>query len=426
MKIYCSGIGGIGLSAYAALQKEEGHTVSGSDRSDSTLLDALRMQGITVFLSQDGSGLEKDTDLFVYSEAIPEDAPERVKAHKLGIKSVSYFQALGEYLTERKLHVVAVCGTHGKSSTTAMLAKICSDAGKDPTVVVGTKAVDLGGKNWRKGKSDLAVIEACEYRGSFLYLLPSLAILTTADGDHFDAFVDKKAYEDVFVQFFKKLSPDGKVITHGKDPLTANLVSQAGKTLIDADALELPNLQNVPGLHMRQNAALAIRAAAELGIPEADARKSLLEFGGTWRRMEYKGMLKDDIPLIDDYAHHPAEIRATLAAMQEQYPGKRLVCVFQPHLWSRTAELYSEFVTAFKGAGFVLLTDVYKAREEQEGIVEMPKFAEQIQKESAVECLYSGTLQDTEKLLLEHLQSNDVAIVMGAGSIANLAEKLVS
>jgi len=426
MKIYCSGIGGIGLSAYAALQKQEGHTVSGSDRSDSALLDALRMQEIMIFLNQDGSGLTEDIDLFVYSEAISEDAPERVKARKLAIKSISYFQALGEYLTEKNLRVVAVCGTHGKSSTTAMLSKICIDAGKDPTVVVGTKAVDLDGKNWRKGSSDLAIIEACEYRGSFLHLPPSSIVLTTADGDHFDAFANRKAYEEVFVQFFQKLPQNGTVITHGKDPLTAGLVAQSGKTLIDADTVDLPELKNVPGLHMRQNAALALRAAVELGISESEARKSLVEFGGTWRRMEYRGMLNGTIPLIDDYAHHPAEIRATLSAMKEQYAGRRLLCVFQPHLWSRTAELYHEFVLAFKGAGLVMLTDVYKARAEQEGVVDMSTFAQEIAQKSDVECIYSGSLSETEKVLMTHLESNDVVIVMGAGTIADLADKLVS
>src|SRR3989344_2888210 len=179
MKIYCSGIGGIGLSAYAALQRTNGHDVLGSDRSDSALLDDLRSQGITVILKQDGSGVPADVDLFVYSEAIPEDAPERARARDLGIPERSYPEAVSELTKDHRL--IAVCGTHGKSSTTAMITRLLLETGHDPTVIIGTKCKELNGRNWRRGKSDLFVLEACEYRRSFLNYSPDILLLTNCE-----------------------------------------------------------------------------------------------------------------------------------------------------------------------------------------------------------------------------------------------------
>ncbi|MDD5469613.1 MAG: Mur ligase domain-containing protein, partial [Candidatus Peribacteraceae bacterium] len=206
MKIYCSGIGGIGLSAYAFLQQKNGHTLLGSDRVESTMTAALSGEGIAVSCEQDGSHIPEDCDLFVYSEAIPQDAPERRKAAELGIRQCSYFQALGEL--SRDSRVIAVCGTHGKSSTTAMAAKVLMDAGQDPTVVVGTTSPDLGGQNWRKGGSDLFLLEACEYRRSFHHLSPDIILMTNADGDHFDAFASVEEYQQAFVDFLRLL-PEG-------------------------------------------------------------------------------------------------------------------------------------------------------------------------------------------------------------------------
>jgi UDP-N-acetylmuramate--alanine ligase len=183
---YCSGIGGIGLSAYAAHQLQRGNQVWGSDRSDSVIVQDLRALGADISLNQDGSHVPSDCDLFVYSEAVPADSPERIRARDFGIPMQSYFHALGELTQDSFL--IAVCGTHGKSSTTAMVSKLLIDAGKDPSVVVGTRMKELEGRNWRKGGSDIFVVEACEYRKSFHYLSPDIVLMTNVDGDHFDAF----------------------------------------------------------------------------------------------------------------------------------------------------------------------------------------------------------------------------------------------
>ncbi len=424
MNIFCSGIGGIGLSAYAALQAHRGHTVSGSDRADSALLEDLRSQGISIHLSQDGSAVTRDIELFVFSEAIPVDAPERKKAAELGIRSISYFQALGELVKDYK--VIAVCGTHGKSSTTAMAAKMLIDAGKDPTVVVGTKMRELGGRNWRKGESDLFVVEACEYRRSFHFIQPDIALMTTVDGDHFDAFSSLEEYREAFVEFLKQLPSDGPVITHGEDADCKTVASKTGRTMIDADQYPFVQL-GTPGEHMRQNARLVLALAKLLEIDETVAVKSLSTFSGTWRRMEVKGDTLEGVTVVDDYGHHPLEIRATLSAMREAYGDRRIVCVFQPHTHDRTQKLYEEFTNAFFDADVVIIPNIYVARSDIEtGTVDVDNFVADIAEHSGVDAINGLSLSETEEMLTQDiLQPDDVVITMGAGDITTLSDRLL-
>jgi len=426
MKIYCSGIGGIGLSAYAALQKSCGHEILGSDRSESELLNDLRSQDISVALNQDGTFLPEDLDLFVYSEAIPRDAPERLRAEELGVKSISYFQALGEF--SRDYTVLAVCGTHGKSSTTAMAARVLIDSGIDPTIVVGTKLVELNGRNWRKGESDFFLLEACEYRRSFLNLSPNVVLLTNADGDHFDAFDSIEDYQKAFVDFLDLVPMDGAIYTHLSDPDCAKIASEVTRTPVhDVDIFPLPNL-SVPGDHMRQNGQLVLGLAEHLGIEQESALISLKQYNGCWRRMELVGTTAADIPVIDDYAHHPREVQATIAAAREAHTGKRLVCVFQPHMHDRTIKLYKEFLQCFRGADLLLLTDVYDARSDVEtDRVDMEKFVQDIRENSGVDARYSGDLSQTKSLLAnEVLQKGDILLCMGAGDITSMARSFVA
>ncbi|MBI5156102.1 UDP-N-acetylmuramate--L-alanine ligase [Candidatus Peregrinibacteria bacterium] len=424
MNIFCSGIGGIGLSAYASLQKAAGYTVAGSDRSDSALLQSLREQGIEISLKQDGSALPDACDLLVYSEAIPADAPERKRARELGIRSISYFQGLGEI--SKDFFVVAVCGTHGKSSTTAMAARVLIEAGKDPSVVVGTKVRELDGKNFRKGKSDLFLLEACEYRKSFHSLSPDIVLMTNVDGDHFDAFKDMQEYHKAFSDFLSILPPDGVVITHGQDPDAKRIAMGSGRKFVDADAFPLPKL-STPGEHMRQNARLVLALAEVLKIPQKKAEDSLSGFAGTWRRMEVKGE-RDGITIVDDYAHHPKEIRATLAAMREAYPERRIVCVFQPHTHDRTLKLYDDFLVSFKDADVLIVPDVYDARHDIEtATVDLPRFVKDIATGSDVKAIEGHTLSETEKMLWGAiLKSGDVLVCMGAGDITQLAGRMMS
>lgn len=424
MKIFCSGIGGIGLSAYAGHMKLQGHVVFGSDRSGSPLIDDLISQGIVVSFHQDGSALPDNLDLLVYSEAIPEAAPERTIAASRGVRQISYFHALGEMTAGTQL--ICVSGTHGKSSTTGMAAKMLMDAGKDPSVVIGTKMRELDGRNWRAGKSNVWVVEACEYRRSFLFLQPKIILLTNADGDHFDAFKDLKDYESAFIDYLDLLPPDGVLITHGLDPQLVGIAKRAKRPFIDADKIPLPVI-GVPGEHMRRNAQLVLALADVLNIDRAVAEKSLQGFKGTWRRMETRGLSKAGMTIIDDYAHHPKEIRATLQAIREAHPIKRIVCVFQPHTHDRTLKLWDDFTKAFSDADLVIITDVYDARPDREAAKADPKkFAIAIGEGSDIESLFGGSIKDAEQLLRSTiLQPNDVVITMGAGTITNLATDLL-
>ncbi len=425
MKIYCSGIGGIGISAYAALQNANGHTVLGSDRGLTVLTEDLNAQGIEVFANQDGTHVPADADLFVYSEAIPEDAPERVKASEYGIKQLSYFAALGEL--SREYTVIAVCGTHGKSTTTAMAAGVLIDAGLDPSIIVGTKVPQLSGRNWRKGDSNLFLLEACEYRRSFLHLHPDIIVMTNVDGDHFDAFDSVEDYQNAYREFLERLPEDGIVITHMGDADCRRVaeMQNAKCKMQNADTYSLPEL-SVPGRHMQENAQLVTALAQHLNIESAQSLKS---FSGTWRRFELKGYYQPpttnyQLPIIDDYAHHPIEIKATIASTREKYSDKRIVCFFQPHMHDRTLRFYDEFLSAFDGADLLVLSDPYDARPDVEkDMVDMPKFARDIH----IETVYAGSLAEAkQRLCSKILQQSDVLVVMGAGDVTNVAEELVS
>lgn len=426
MKIYCSGIGGIGLSAYAAHQLERGHEVYGSDRSDSVIVQDLRDLGVHISLNQDGSHVPSDCDLFVYSEAVPVDSPERIRARDFGIPMQSYFHALGELTQDSFL--IAVCGTHGKSSTTAMVSKMLIDAGKDPSVVIGTRMRELDGRNWRKGKSDLFVVEACEYRKSFHYLSPDIVLMTNVDGDHFDAFSSLDDYQAAFVTFLKRLPQDGPVILHGNDPDSKVIGEASGRTIIDADAEEEEEVvTKAPGAHMRQNAALAAALGKHLNIHRGVITESLAGFSGTWRRMEVKGENADGVTIIDDYAHHPVEIRATLQAMREVYPKRRIFCVFQPHTHDRTLRFYDAFTTSFSDANVVIVPDIYVARSdiETDNTVDISHFANDIARDSRVDCINGRGLDETLAYLRERTKSGDIVILMGAGNVNSLVPQLL-
>ncbi len=424
MHIYCSGIGGIGLSAYAALQREAGHRISGSDRAMTPLLEDLQSQGMTIHLTQDGSALTSDIDLFVYSEAIPLSAPERIRAAELGIAQMSYPEALGKI--SEGFTVIAVCGTHGKSSTTGMVARLLIETGRDPTVVVGTKMPELGGRNWRRGESTLFVLEACEYRKSFHFYKPKIILMTNCDGDHFDYYKSVELYQEAFRDFLKLLPSSGLVITHVSDPDCQTVTSGIDRTVIDADEYPLIDLQT-PGLHMKQNAQLVLALANELGIVQEEAIAAVAPFAGTWRRMETKGTYKETVTVIDDYAHHPREIRATVSAIRGKYPNRRLVAVYQPHTHNRTLAMMNDFAESFSGVDQLIVADVYDARSDTESeAVDVDALVKLIGEKSGVPCVRGGSVDEAEILVHETLQPNDVLLCMGAGDITGLATRMVT
>lgn len=423
MKIYCAGIGGIGLSAYASQMHARGHTVLGSDKSLSSVTEALQERGIECTDHQDGTHLSSDVDLFVYSEAIPHASPERTKGIDLGIRSLSYFQALGELTANT--HTICIAGTHGKSSTTAMLAKICIDAGRDPNVILGTKAVDMDGSNWRMGKSDLWIVESCEYQRQFLALSPSSLIITNADGDHFDAFRSQEDYEQAFREFAQKVPSQGAIVIHADDAIALRITHNLPARQISVLPDDLPQTQAI-GMHMRKNAGLARALALDLGIDDDVIRKSLASFRGTWRRMEVRGTLAHSALLIDDYAHHPAEITATLSALKEAYPTRRIVCAFQPHTHDRTLQLWSGFVESLSLADVLILAPVYDARPDREREeANLSLLQNEIALFSGKEPILAPSLHDVSSIIDSVIHDHDLVITMGAGTITHVADQLM-
>jgi UDP-N-acetylmuramate--alanine ligase len=424
MRIYCCGIGGIGLSAYAALQKEMGHDVCGSDQRASLVTDDLVHRGIPVFTNQDGSMVKEGIDVLVYSEAVPYDAPERQRARDLHIPELSYPAAVGQ-MTQGK-HVIAVCGTHGKSSTTAMIAHVLATCGMDPTVIVGTRIPQLQDRNWRLGKSNIVVLEACEYCKSFLHYQPTIVAVTTCDGDHFDYYSTLEEYRSAFTDFLRLVPQNGHIVVHGNDEQCTSLVENMHCAIHNADTRTLPMLR-VPGAHMRQNAQLALTICDLLNISKDKSDAAIATFAGTWRRMELCGFMENAVPVIDDYAHHPREITATLSALREQYKNQRLICIFQPHTHHRTIALRQSFTTAFAEADVVYIPNVYAARSDRDGEqIDIASFCHDIQEGSDVRVEHTVSLNKTEEILRANIKEGDVIVCMGAGDITSLARKLVT
>jgi UDP-N-acetylmuramate--alanine ligase len=405
-KVFFVGIGGIGISAIARLMFLEGKEVSGSDMSEGELTRELMELGIKITIGQNFELIPKDTDLIVYTIAIPHYDPKLFEQIKnSGILSKSYPQMLG-LVTENK-YTIAVAGTHGKTTTTAMIAKILVDAGRDPSVVVGSLLKDFK-SNLIVGKSDLFVVEACEYERSFLNLKPKILVITNIEPDHLDYYKD---LDDIKTAFKQLAAQSEKVITDYTKYLE-----------------KIPKL-SVPGVHNRMDAAAAFAVAELLNIPEEIIKKSLAEFSGTWRRLEKKGVTEEGIIIYDDYAHHPTEIRASLQALREIYPkegkmAKKITVLFQPHLYSRTKALFNDFAKSFKDADQVLLLPIYFAREAPDPSVSSEKLAQAI-------CLAGDKAQAFSSFELAenfvkslNFGKNDVFVTMGAGEAYKVADKV--
>ncbi len=361
MKVYCIGIGGIGLSALARYFKHKGYEVSGSDMSDSELVQALKQEGIDVHIGSDAGRITKEYDMVVYTIAIPETQVEFVRAKELRILTKTYPEALGEVTKEKT--TIAVCGTHGKTTTTAMTYYALKACGINPTVIVGSLLAGVG-TNFIPGDSDYMVVEACEYKRSFLNLHPKHIIVTNIDADHLDYYKDIGDIHNAFQEFADKIPSDGCMVAHrGSDLLTQ------GKK-VDADAIDMNGIMlSVIGRHNQANAQLVLALLHEFGLPEEKIREGLKEFKGTWRRLEYKGKTAKGVDVYDDYGHHPTEIRATVEALKEKYSNRLMYIFFQPHLFSRTKMFMESFADVLKTVDRVYLMPIYAARETDDGTV---------------------------------------------------------
>jgi len=419
-RVYFIGIGGIGMSALARLFLHEGKKVSGSDRASSAITDALKKEGVQFFSSQAAENITDDIDMVVYTEAMPKDHPEMAAAQKLGVPMMNYFEVLGKVANE--YYLIAVAGTHGKTTTTAMLIDIFEDADLDPTAIVGSLRSKTQ-SNFRAGKSRYMIVEACEYKRDFLHLEPDVLVITNIEAEHLDYYKDLADVQAAFHELARKVPENGVVIYNKTDEQVAPVVEGVSAQLVDyreSFDLNLPLLQ--PGMHNRMNAAAAIAAAAFCGVDPKDAKKSLVQFKGTWRRFEYKGEASG-AKVYDDYGHHPTEIHATLAGARELHPDKHIVLVYQPHLDSRTEALFEDFVTELGKADTLILTPAYVAREVGGSHDSTKKLAEAISKtHQGVE--YIEDLEAISGRLRGAVSEKYVVLVMGAGDITKVASEL--
>ena len=446
MHVHLVGIGGIGLSAIARVLHGWGYRVSGSDAQPTALTRALAAEGIVVYAGHRAEQV-MDADAVVVSSAIPEDNPEVIEATRQGLTLVNRERFLGE-LTRGKT-TIAVAGTHGKTTTSAMIAWILTQAGLDPTFIVGGVLQNLG-SNARAGAGSLFVIEADEYDRTFLGLRPEVAVITTLEHDHPDCYPTFAEMRTAFRLFVERVAAGGLLIVCGEDT--------EGKALADhprgrgcrvetyglepvwdwwAQGVQLGNSAafevgregkhlgicalQVPGRHNVLNALAALAASSEVGVDFGFAAAALTRFRGTERRFEVKGQA-GGVTVVDDYAHHPTEIRVTLSAARLKYPGRALWAVFQPHTYSRTLALLDGFAAAFDDADHVLVTGVYAARESDSLGV---SGADVVNRMAHPDAQYMASLDDVVATLVDQVEPGDVVITLGAGDGYLVGERLL-
>lgn len=432
-KIHIIGIGGTGMAPIAVVLHEMGAKVGGSDRSDSIYTADLRKRCITVMVPQRAENIT-DPDLVFYSSAIHDDNPELAEARRRGIPALKRREFLGFMLAGRK--TAAIAGSHGKSTTTSMMTWVLSQLGTDPGFIVGSNMKDLG-RNAAAGTGELFVIEADEYDNMFLGLSPYAACLTKVEYDHPDCFPTPEAYMDAFQNFLNNIREDGFALLNADDPNQEKLAVPDGRKIyrygiecpgdFRAEELELtengcysfvfcdgkqciPAVLNVPGRHNVSNALLVLSFCAVVGMDLTKAAAALSGFHGIGRRFE---LVADwhGIRLIDDYAHHPTEIRATLKAAREFFPNKRIWAIWQPHTYSRTKSLLDDFSVSFENADELIITDIYAARENYTdfGIEDVMKSV----RHPSVHHL--GSNEDVADHLAANLKEGDVVVTLSAG-----------
>ena len=402
-KVYFIGIGGIGVSALARIFLKQGKQVYGSDLVESVVTKDLERLEAKIFIGEHKiENLPDDVDLVVHTVATREDNPELLKAKDLGIKIMTYPQIVGE-LTKDK-YLIAAAGTHGKTTTTAMIGLMLEKAGLDPTVIVGSNVKDFDG-NARVGKSEYWVVEADEYRRAFLNYYPKIAVVLNIEFDHPDCYKDLEDVKKAFAEFVSRAE---------------HVVDHPEKLENDLD-LKL----KLPGRHYLIDALAAEQVGRILKIDDKIIKQGLESYQGSWRRFEFKGVVNDVI-IIDDYAHHPTEVKATLKAVKEKYPDKNIVCVFQPHHIDRFKALFDDFVGSFDDADKVVVTDLYEVAGRESVIsYQLPVASEQLAEKIGEKAIYVGGLDSAVNWLKNNVKAGDVVITMGAGDITEVSDKLL-
>ena len=446
--IHFIGIGGISMSGLAEILLEEGFTVSGSDSKESALTKKLESEGARIAYGQKAENITPDIDCVVYTAAINRANPELIEAVAKKIPMLTRAELLGQLMKNYKTPI-AVSGTHGKTTTTSMISHILLAGDMDPTISVGGILKAIGG-NIRVGSSETFVTEACEYTNSFLHFFPKISVILNIEEDHLDFFKDLEDIRHSFRQFAELLPEDGtlvinsdidgfreiyeglrcRVVTYGSSPdsdYSACGIAYDGNGHVSFDLLKHGKKTDrislsVTGDHNVSNALSAIAVADLLDIPMDTTKKGLLSFTGTDRRFEYKGEF-NGVTVVDDYAHHPTEIEATLKAAKH-YPHEKVWCVFQPHTYTRTKAFFHEFAAALSHADHLVLADIYAARETDTLGISSADLAEEVKK-LGTDAHYFPSFAEIEAFLKENCRPGDLLITMGAGDIVNVGEDIL-
>ena len=453
VKVYFVGIGGISMSGLATILKRAGFDVSGSDRAPSEVTDLLEKEGIKVFYGQKTENITDDIAVAVFTAAIHPDNPEYVEIKRLGIPSLTRAQLVGQLMKNYKTSI-AISGTHGKTTTTSMISEILLAQDTDPTITVGGMLPSIGG-NIRVGGRDYFVTEACEYTNSFLDFFPDIALILNIEEDHLDFFKDLDDIRSSFKKFASLLPEDGTLIINsgientgyiteglGCNVVTFGLTADGGKEAdytadnIFYDEMGCPEFDlkvrgtdrmhihlGVPGEHNVLNALAACAFADAVGADETAVSKALNAFEGTDRRFQKKGKILNGVMLVDDYAHHPTEIRATMkAALSVKH--EKLWVVFQPHTYSRTKAFFDDFAEVLSMADNVVLADIYAARETDTLGMSSELLAEAVRKNGTAS-YYFPSFEEIEDFLRKNCQEGDMLITMGAGDVYKIGDSLL-
>jgi UDP-N-acetylmuramate--alanine ligase len=449
-KLHFIGIGGIGMSGIAEILIDQRFKVSGSDRSLSEVTERLQKLGASIFEGHRAENIAQDVDTVVYSSAVQPDNPEILEAQKRNIPIVRRAEMLAEMM--RLKYGIGIAGTHGKTTTTSMTSLVLMEGGLDPTVIVGGKLSGLGGTNARLGRGEFIVVEADEYDRSFLSITPTIAVLTTLETDHLDCYRDLEDIKSAFIQFASKVPFYGFIVLCLDEPALLDIMPHLSKKKIvtyglnpqaDVQAVDIRHKDNsttytlvrnnqelgtimlqVPGLHNVQNSLGAITVALELGIPFNKIKAGIEKFAGVYRRWEKKGEV-NNIAVYDDYAHHPTECRATLSGVKSGW-RRRVVCVFQPHLYSRTRDFYEDFGKSFLLSDVLIVTDVYPAREEPIQGVNGELIVNAAKQFGHKDVHYVPDKKNVPALLKSIVKTGDIVITMGAGDIWKYGEEFLN
>jgi UDP-N-acetylmuramate--alanine ligase len=440
-KIHFVGIGGIGMSGIAEILLDQNFEVSGSDRQMSEITDRLGKLGAEIREGHSPDNVGRDVDVLVYSSAVTPDNPEVVEANRRRIPVIRRAEMLAEVM--RLKYGIGIAGTHGKTTTTSLTSLVLLEGGLDPTVIVGGKLTGIGGTNARLGKGEFIVVEADEFDRSFLSITPTIAVLTSLEADHLDCYRDIDEIKDAFVQFANKVPFYGFVILcideQGvqsimpritKKVFTYGLTAQADMYATDIrhDQTKTtfsvtyrgeecgPVTLNTPGTHNVKNALAAISVGLELGVSFEDAKRGIEKFSGIARRSEitYRDA---DLLVLDDYAHHPTEVRVTLSGIRQAWPKRRIVCVFQPHLYSRSRDLREEFGRAFFDADVLIVTGIYPAREKPIEGIEGNIIVDTAKRFGHRHASFVRDKTDVPAVLESLRRRGDIIVTMGAGDI---------